>query len=453
MDEKTFDQHLKSVLDKLEPAYDPASWIAFQERMDAALVEEQPAAVEAVDKAVYHTLERLEAPYQAVHWQLLAGRMQLQANRILRLRLAKFVECTLLLLLLWNAPNYFEINPTAPSKTPAFPSNVPIAQAGVTNHASGLTTPQTTTLSSLSPGHSAALSAALNQLFTEPGTPYLGAQDYRTAPSILTVLADLTALGEKAKPVIAAADLLPLDVLTAFPVPDRNLFMPIVPTKTARRPGPFYLAASANLDQNSVLVHGARRKSHGHGGAVVIGYRPGEWGLETGIGYVQKSYTPKREVEIYAGNLVDGYYGSTLTNVQADLISIPVKVSRRVAHFGKTTVHASAGLTANFASQKTFDYGTVYYAPDVLPPNFLPDPNQSPQLRQTGRGLLEKGKLDDNFYASLDAGIRIEHPIAGRRYTAFVEPAFRQSLTGKGVGPQREPINTFSIQAGVLAFL
>lgn len=450
MDDKTFDYNLKAVLDNLEPAYDPSSWTALQARMDAALVEEHPAAVDAVDKAVFHALERLEVPYQAAHWQLFAAKMQVQTSRIRRLRGAKLAECMLLLLFLWNFPAFFETNGTGSPKKPVFPADVPIAQAGGTSPGASLSVVTNGAHPTSNSIYAAAISSTLG---SNPAIPFVGSSDYRSANSVLDILNDLTAIGASAKPVIASIDLIPSDVLAGFAVPERQLVMPIVPVKQANRPGPFYLTASANMDQNRVLVHGTRRTSYGYGGAIAAGYRPDKWGLEVGLGYVQKAYTPKREVEIYSGNLASGYYGSTLTDVHADVVTVPVKVTRQIARFGKTTAHATAGLTANFASQKTYDYGTVYYAPDALPPNFLPDPSQSPQLRQSGRGLLEKGKLNDNFYASLDAGIRIEHPIAGKRYTAFIEPAYRQSLSGKGIGPKREPINTFSIQAGVVAFL
>ncbi len=450
MDDKTFDYSLKAVLDNLEPAYDPASWTALQARMDAALVEEHPAAVDAVDKAVFHTLQRLDVPFQTTHWQMLAAKMQIQTSRILRLRLAKLAECTLLLLFFWNFPAFFGPNAAESPKKPVFPADVPIAEAGGTSSNTDLAVASN---EAFSDGNSIYKAAISSTLASNPAIPFLGTSDYRNANSILEILTDLAAIGASAKPMIASVDLIPSDVLAGFSVPERQLLMPIVPTKQANRPGPFYLAASANMDQNRVLVHGTRRNSAGYGGAITAGYRTGKWGIEAGLGYVQKTYTPKREVEIYSGNIANGYYGSTLTDVHTDMVTVPVKVTRRIARIGNTTAHATAGLTANFASQKTYDYGTVYYAPDALPPNFLPDPNQSPQLRQSGRGLLEKGKLNDNFYASVDAGIRIEHPIAGKRYTAFIEPAYRQSLSGKGVGPKREPINTFSIQAGVVAFL
>ena len=453
MSDKNFDQHLKSVLENLEPAYDASSWVALEQRMNSVFTDEQPAAVEAVDKAVFHTLNRMEAPYQSGHWSLMAQRLESLSLRLRHLRLAKLTELFFVLVLLWNFPAFF--GKTGGSnfqfKAPV-PPDVPVAQAGGSNTPGGSLTgknsPQTNAKLA------AAYQASLQNLLLEQGTPNLLAPDYLTASNIPTILEGLRRQSQKAQDrIFAAADLLPYDALAAFSTPERALAFPITPVQNFNKTGPVYLASSAMFDQNRTLVHGKRRISAGYGGALAIGYRKGKWGLEAGLGYSQKKYAPKREVEIYAGNIASGYVGSTLTEVNTDIISVPLKVTRRVAHFGKTTAHAVAGLSANFAAQKTYDYGTVYYSPDDLPPNFLPDPNQSPKLRQSGQGILEKGRLNDNFYASVDVGLRLEHPIAKGRYTAFVEPMFRQSLSSNGVGPKREPINTLSIQAGVMAFL
>jgi hypothetical protein len=119
---------------------------------------------------------------------------------------------------------------------------------------------------------------------------------------------------------------------------------------------------------------------------------------------------------------------------------------------GNTTARVVGGVTTSFAVQKSYDYGTVFYD-DPNPPSNLPG-SANPKLRKSGRGVLENGgKLAGNVTATVDAGIRIEQPLGRGRYTAFIEPGFRQSLSRKGVGPNREPMNTLTLQAGVMAFL
>jgi hypothetical protein len=133
------------------------------------------------------------------------------------------------------------------------------------------------------------------------------------------------------------------------------------------------------------------------------------------------------------------------------MVSIPIKLTHRIAQFGQMTAQAVAGVSTHVALDKNYQYQSVYY-PGQAPPSANPDPNQQPQLRQKGVGLLENGSLRGNVYASADAGVRLEYPV-NRRFVAFVEPLYRHAIGGKGVGPQPARINTLSVQAGVMATL
>lgn len=454
MKDKQFDQHLRDVLDNLEPAYAPATWALLERRMDAAFAEEQPAPVDAVDKAVYHALERLETPYQAAHWDLLAQTLQRQAVQVRRLRVAKIAEAAILVLCLLNID--FFLNNATPSM-PARPKprpDVPVAQAGPgsSRKFSGRNAPD-------HPLAGAWAKALIQQALASPAAVSgLLSSDYLTAQHVPGILAELNALAEQSRNRVYAAlppaDLLPNDALAGICTPVRSFTLPAVSVKKFKRPGSTYISAFASADQNWGQAGTASRSSAGYGAGMSIGYRPSEWGFETGISYAHKKQVPETgKVEIYGGNVVDGYWGTTMTDVSADLVSIPVKVTRQVARAGKARAHLVAGASACFAAQKSYDYGTVYYPSDFFPPNNQPDPAQKPKLREKGRGVLEQGGVRNNFYATLDAGIRIEHPIAKGRYTAFVEPAFRASVTGKGVGPKREPIHSVGIQAGIMAYL
>ncbi|MEO6759616.1 MAG: hypothetical protein ABIO24_09195, partial [Saprospiraceae bacterium] len=187
----------------------------------------------------------------------------------------------------------------------------------------------------------------------------------------------------------------------------------------------------------------------GYGGGLLVGYRPGKWGVEAGLAFSQKQYTPHKQVEIYGGSLNQGYYGSYADRVDADIVSVPVKVTRRVARFGKTSVHAEAGMTASVAIDKTYRYKKTYY-PGTQPSG---QPTLTkPTLRQDGQGVLEGGQFADNGYVTADLGFRIEHSV-GKRLVAFVEPTYQFNVSGQGIGPKPAKINTIGIHAGVMASL
>ena len=156
-------------------------------------------------------------------------------------------------------------------------------------------------------------------------------------------------------------------------------------------------------------------------------------------------------MEIYGGNVSGGYYGSYASEVSADMVSIPVKITRRVARISKVSFQAVAGFTANIALEKAYHYRTVFF-PGLSPSSQPPGADQQPQLRQKGKGLLESGQLNGNVYASADAGVRVEVPISDN-LTLYAEPTYRQAITRKGVGPKKASINSVCLQIGVLAGL
>jgi hypothetical protein len=455
MSENNFDRKMKSVLENLEPEYDPATWEMLERRMDSIAFEEQPAAVDEVDKALYHTLHRLEAPYQPAHWNTLAGRLQIIAVRVRRLRIAKIAEAAIFLLLLWNTESYRETNAFPTGPTPRFSPDVPVAQV---EPAPGGNTRSARANTGRNVGSAlpVLVADALNHTLNLQGAASLLSENYQSASSAGDMLLQLNTLADQARTNLyaAAAPLPPHLLALSVPASEKpfGLQQMITPTKTSAK-SPFYLSTGILTDMDQVHTTDGNYPGSGYGVTLAGGYRPGKWGVEAGIGYTGKQFTPKQKVDIYSGNPVDGYYGSTLSNVRADLLTVPVKVTRRLAQTGRTSAHLVAGTTLNLTLDKHYDYGSVYYPAGSVPPNLLPDPNSAPNLKSPGKGLLEKGTLADNLYASLDAGIRVEHRLGKGRHTAFVEPAYRRTFAGKGYGPKQEPVHSFSLQAGVLTYL
>lgn len=452
MKEKDFDTSVKNALDRLEAPYDPASWAALERRMDAAYIEENPAPVDPVDKAVYHKLQQLEAPYQPDHWNLLAGRLAELRRLRLRLWAAKASEIVIILLLLVNLQGSWVEKSAVPPAKPRHDGPVAAHQKNATgrdvdapHRAKGRTSDSFSADSgeSFAPAWAAAA----------PLDPFLTLNNM-AAPPEFSPAPDFVPSGPGALPgPLAAVQPMPVAFSPFAFVPARhplpgNMFVPPPKARTGR----LYWAAYAAADQNNVRSAGDFQQAKGYSMGYALGYRRGKWGVETGIAYVQKHYEPKKKIEIYSGDVSNGYFGSYLGEVEADMVSVPLKVTRRVARMGRTTAHAVAGLTANVAVQKSYRYKTIRYpgsTPSSQGPNALA---AQPQLRENGRGVLENGRLSENAYVSADLGLRLERPIAGR-WTAFVEPTFRQSLSARGLGPDPARINTFSFQAGVMASL
>lgn len=444
MNHKSFDEKIKAALDNLEAPYDASTWAALEQRLNAPFAEEQPPAVEAVDKAVYRTLEQLEAPYQSSHWDLLANRMTQAARLRRRVWVTKLSEAAIFLLLLMNLDGLLDgETSTKPHNLPQTPASKHLQAQAPNIRSNKMKDGSSVAFAAV--GAQASLPAFLTELFENQET---------TPPiSISTPLFPPELLGSQqpenghSLPIFAEIPTLLAEDIES----DGYLFsvMPLVNAKVPKQHR-FYVAAFANFDKNYVSSEGYSTSSNGYGGGVAIGYRIGKWGVEAGLSYHKKQYRPEKEIEIY-GNTVSGFYTSYAQNVSADVVSVPVKVTRRVAQFGQTTAHATAGVTTNFVVDKNYEYGSTFH-PGQSPPNSSASGDQKPKLRKNGQGILENGSLSDNVYASADVGLRVEHPV-GRRFAAFVEPAYRLGLGQQNIGPKPVKINTFSVQAGVLATL
>lgn len=456
MDDKFFDKKIKTALDHIEAPYDAGSWAALEQRLNAPFAEEHPAPVAAVDKAVLRTLERLEAPYQPAHWDVLAGRMTQIARLRKKIWVAKLSEAAIFLLLLANLDGFFGAGTSEPQQpvTPKPPVNNRLqAEAPALRVRPGTASGLGSTNENIAWNDGAnwagfsplLLQDAGNQDLEEIIVPYLYEQKGVNVPENL--------LEPASADWVSLTNLSPLPTLPGQPATRVNTspYAGSLVHVKAPKQHRFYAATFANFDKNHVRSEDHSHNSNGYGGGMAIGYRIGKWGVEAGLSYNRKQYQPKKEIEIYGGSTVNGFYASFAKSVDADMVSVPVKITRRIAQIGPMSAHAVAGVTTHIALDKSFQYGSTFY-PGQGPPNATADPNQQPQLRKTGKGVLENGSINGNVYASADAGVRLEYPVS-RRLVAFVEPAYRHAIGQKGIGPKPSRINTFSLQAGVLTTL
>ncbi len=448
MDNNTFDSQLKSALENLEAPFDPTAWAAFEQRFPAPA----PTPEDAVDQAVLRSLEQLEVPYQPAHWEQLNG----QLNRIEQLRRRIYVSKSaelailLLLLLLAGAYGFFGFEPyyrTAPEKVPA--QNVPMAESGKAKRPANSGDAASENMSN-GGGFFVPLDAtqrAGNQAIAEAGVVSENAlTPMEMAAAVINTYGQN---GEAARSVM-----LPFDALSARDFMTLSIADLLNPLKEVTPKAPmashFYAVTYASLDQNRVRIGAETRQGQGYGGGIMVGYRPGKWGVEAGVAFGQKNYTPLKDVDIVADQANQGYYRSFAKNVDADIVSATMKGTRRVARFGKTSVHATAGVTANVAVEKSYRYRKDFY--NGTPPSGSSTIQAAELTQKTGQGVLEGGQFNDNTYVTADLGLRVERPL-GKRLVAFVEPVYQHNVSGQGIGPKPARINTVGIHAGVMASL
>jgi len=451
MDLQKFDSTLKSALENLEVPFDPNTWAALENRLDAL------PAPDALDKALRPALERLGTAYDAGSWSSLSSRMDGIA-RVRRMRMIKLAEAAIFLLLLLNLKGFFGVveSVTKPvpvrKEVPGPMANTHSSKEKKTNPTSAISDSSTSAVNNQSVASqvfafvknlTASLIPALEN--SDTNTPANTPQPIAANPSVLDPAHFYSHSGLVKFPV---GPVLPARPTQQVLFASNQISIPGIEIPKHVKTSPFYVASYGSFDKNYYQESSYSNQKSGHGGGLAIGYRKGKWGVETGIAYARKSYQPKRVNEEYQNDPFNGIAFFYTTDVNAEVFSVPVKATRQIAKVGKTTAHAVAGLTAHFAANKRYGYKTVHYPP---PMPLGPDPGSSIAAFPDGKGVFENGGLTHNAYATADLGLRVEQPL-GKRYIAFVEPIYRQSLGG-GVGPKASRLSTFSFQAGVMASL
>lgn len=461
LEEGKFDSTLKSALDRLQVPYDASSWNKLEQRLTQSASEEMKEPV--LDQHFRKVLQGLEAPYNSAHWDMMADRI-VRENRIRRrIWITKFAEAAVFLLLVANLDGLLGgLHDASNDHLASTSSSTPVAEAGF---AAGSTNGEFATRSNNHGGGSqdhsgfwAAHGSAATAIVLSSIEPATSASlDGQTSGSDILYSNGLSSANATA--LVLNTDAAAISVLDPLPLLQQN--SPISETfayaglpnrvhqKVAKQRN-FYAMVFLGGNQNQIHQGNDLRKVNGGEAGIMAGYRKGKWGVESGLAYSKKVFQPKRKIEINTGSVTNGYYGTYVDKVEADVVSVPVHVTRRIGQYGRVTLQAVAGSTANFAVQKAFKNKTIYFP--GLSPNQDPNAPNFPQTQNAGNGVFEHGTVAENFYASVDAGIRVEKPV-GKSFTVFLEPMVQMSLTKKGIGPDPSKINTFSVRAGVIASL
>jgi hypothetical protein len=453
--DQQFDKELRSKLENLESPAETGAWAAFEQRR--AVKGLDPDMPSPVDKVVFNALGNLEMAYQPSEWNMMEARLDFEDRRRRRIWMTKLAEAAIFLLLVGYLQGLLQTPYAGKSTSPAA-SNEPIASKEKNTRAKR---PAAHQLPSASLPSTSGTDAFWNTNILE--TPETLNNQYGLSE---TALQNQSAPNNLVSPFInsvantgsaqmpSVLDPLPFLFSTdpiAFAFAPTALDLPDhIITKSPKQRN-LYAGLSGSYDQNTVVSGNERRISNGYAFGATIGYKKGKWGIESGIAYQKKTFQPKKEIEIYGGNTANGFYGSFADKVDAEIVAIPVHATRELAHVGKTKISVASGATAHVAVNKSYSYKKVYYS-GVSPQPSQNPPANAPSLSKEGKGLLENGAFNENFYLTADASIRIEHPI-GKKMIAFVEPTVRRAISQKGIGPSDSRLHTLSFQAGVLTSL
>lgn len=427
MNQQEFDDKIKASLEAIQVPYDPDSWAALEKKMDMSMDQ----SVAGFDTTVRNALDRVEVPYDAELWNVMSRQLD-QTAAIRKVRFVKLAEAAVILLLALQivstpSPDSVPSQPLDPQQPPSAPTSTPMAVRKAPD--SGFPGPDLVVLPALHrtpvallPDASIPVTSsreAVESVSWRSDNPVLVST---LTPSILTI--------QRAAPGLSS-------------IPTK-----ILPEKTS---GKWFIAAAA--EAGASVIRNDQPASYSGlapGFGISVGKDSGKWGFETGIQVSRTSFTPDSRTTVYAGTPQTGFLAYYTTGADATVVSIPLRVSRKVAGNSALELRALAGIAAELVAEKNYSRRTVFLPPagqstggSNLPAGTIPDKIQN--------GLLEGGKISNNLTTSAQFGLRLKARV-GSTYSIFVEPVASLHLAG-GWGPDKDKIDRYSVRAGVYARL
>jgi hypothetical protein len=457
MSDNKFDKKIAEILNATEVPYEPGSWEGLANKLDRAAPPSGTPEAPKFDEMMRSALGTLEPSYKPEHWNMLAQRLD-QEGIVRRVRLHKVAEAAIILLVVVNfqtfldgGSHFFRMPVPQEQSAPEVPmahkshkhQNLPGTTSTI---GSAILAPpemiSTTTEQSLSASNYTSTSGS-------NGSTVLNNTGLPTVPPTIGA----AILDPNGQPV--PAGLRPLTLLAALGLDaigyHQNIPMAGISTgtltKKQRHKSRVYLMASAAMYQQRLKdINGYSTRFNTTEASLRAGVRKGKWGMEAGLAYAPQGYNT--DTQVFDFYKQDGItYGLTYDQIHADMVNVPLKVTRQVARAGRTLLHLTAGATAHIAANKSASFKSIQYAN-------LPSGQQlagKPTI-PASKGVLEGGHLNVNSYVTVDAGLRIEHKISPHT-SAFIEPQYHRYVAGNGISNEKSRIQAMGVQAGVMAAL
>lgn len=467
MSENNFDNKISEILKGIDMPYEPSTWDALSAKLDQQVTPTDipPAAgsspdFQAFDQRMRSALDGIEMPYQPANWDKMAQRLD-RSGMVNLIRRHKVAEAAIILLIAMNFQTIFDNSSRWFHMPPQeeTPVEEPMAGNATRKHQHGKGTISQAIVGVL-PTSPMAQAVVSTHLHSTPTTSNIAAVFAATIPnleaqgtpkSINTALigADGERIPQGLRPLTLLAALNLDQIDRQYQVsPMAGIYMPkekSSSTTNNKRSAKYIMAHVGAARQQYKGSNDYQTNFNTATVGVQVGKRKGKWGVETGLAYTPQVYDSETKIVGFHKDF-GRVLGTSYDQIQATIVSVPVKVTRRIARFGKNSVHAVAGTVANIAVEKNYTYKEIEYptGPSALP-------TDKPSL-PTSNGLFEGGKSGNNIYVSAEAGVRFERRL-NNRMSAYVEPQYRRFVAGKGIGPVKGKTNAVGVQAGVVALL
>jgi hypothetical protein len=476
MEDKQFDQIMKSKLEQGNTPLAPGAWHQFAEKLDARAFDPSAPTTPIDELAKRHLTTPREVPYVAAHWEQLAGHMDRVRTLVVRLRTAKIAEAAIILLTLLNLDAFA---PKSEWQKPAEQKkSEPIVQLNqkMEQNAAPFTQPNTQSathstlvdsqLSNIAETESGQKHAANQQAQVINNTSFVVTPEFAVSSNQTTLAAETSQnenntaqnsnIATSAEAIVSVNTIVRAVPFISTLQPDllsgveRSLAFqaPMIKPSANATSVHFYIYAGPDF----VGVNGTNQtQTIGHTSGVQVSARKGKWGVASGVEYSKLSYKTTPTKEILAGNLNQGFVGRTLRSLDFEIVQVPVRITRKLYKRKGTEMLATAGVQAMATVQISPDYNAFYIpgsTPDikpVVPPNlpFVP----------ASKGLFEGGNAANNLHAVAQAGLRLEQRIGTSNKLLFVEINGQSLLTRRNLGPAEDSFAGLGLRTGIMAAL
>lgn len=435
-DTQAFDDLISARLGGYEAPYESDSWNALSQRLREIREREALFDAEAAQQIAAATRRT-----PAADWGALNALMRYRKRLRIHLYAAKALEAVALLMLLFP---WLQLSGPSPRPAPAPPP--PATKGPVAAHTPFGTNPKSSDATWTLPIAATLAPTRLDTLRVASALP--------PVPHIA-----LATVGQPDEPTIYPAAphaFARLSTLQAHPFatsdPDRT--SPLTRVQGNRNQSARLCYVGATLGAGAQQFHTSERSvsTPVRTAGAVFGIKKGAWGIESGVQYAERSYDADGAYEVFQAQPGRPFLAWQMTGATLGSLSVPLRVSRRIARIGPLEARLGAGLAAHVHLQKDYEYRQVS----------LPEPPQKAGPIPTvaakqhfGAGILEQGgRLRDNLFASAEIALRIEAPVGAHGTSkVFVEPAWMVGFSSASLGPETGRLSGPVMQVGVVKYL
>lgn len=377
-------------------AYDPMSWDVLADKIDTS--EEEPVVInQKFDKEISSSLRDLRRKYDTSSWPKLAARLDAEERYIRHYYRAKFVEAVVFFLLVITL---FQMSQSNKVKSELQNITTPKIHQQVAEQDFAMPRGLASTAKAPTYDLSAASLETVEKINLNKGG-LVEELLLKGAPAIVDAISHLSTSQTGSNRNISYLANIPtgiegssaslrnlsgkinLNVISAHnqnpgrdfggilidAIPANALgvqyashSLPAITMKSIQK-GEWKVGMYTHLDYNqiyfpdqivSVLGEQAPYKaktvhSTGYGVGFKALYGKNQFGLETGIGYANRAYSPNRKYYI------DPYYNADFANIEYEIVEMPLSVRYAAKKNSRLRPYAQVGLNANFITRANYD--------------------------------------------------------------------------------------------------